>query len=145
MTSLAFTLISVTALFALFLMLRTYLALEICALCGAVTATWVLLLGLLYAGMSLNPVLLGLLMGGSVVGAMYLLQNKLDHRYRIFSLPFLLSGISLAYLAIVKQVDVVALAVLGMLWLLFFVLYVRRHGKRIKDVSQKIIECCKNW
>jgi len=88
MMDIVFIFLAITVLFALLIGLRSLFNLKICALCGAVSATWIVLLVMFYTGIFNNPIILGILMGGSVVGTMYLLEQKLPERFQIFKLPF---------------------------------------------------------
>ncbi len=55
--------------------------LKICAICSAVSVTWgVLLLGYLFELFPVDPILIGVLMGGSVVGIMYKLEDNYKKR-----------------------------------------------------------------
>ncbi len=57
-------------------MLEKKLGFKPCAICAAVSLTWVALLGLKFAGIEINSLLIGILMGESVVGIMYLFERK---------------------------------------------------------------------
>ena len=80
MMEITYIFLAITILFALLIELRSLFDLKICALCAAISTTWIVLLVMLYVGIFNNPILLGILMGGSIVGAMYLLEQKLSEK-----------------------------------------------------------------
>jgi hypothetical protein len=145
MIDITFVLIGIVVLFALFIVLRSIFSLKVCALCGAVSLTWIVLLVLLYLDYEINPVLTGLLMGGSIVGVLYLLEEKLSEKYQIFKLPFFLTLISLAYFIIMQTIFVNTVSVILSIWLLAVFIHAGRQTKSLKVLGRKIIECCKNW
>lgn len=145
MTSLAIALLSILVFFAGFLLLRTYTSWSVCALCAAVSGTWIVLLILLYMDFTIDPLVVGILMGGSGVGAMYLLEDKLNERYYIFCIAFLATMIAGAYLLITELFAVDAVVILLLLWIGSLGLFLRQDSGKLKGVVAKIIKCCKNW
>lgn len=140
-----FVLIGIIILFSVFVALRSIPFFKVCALCGAVSVSWIVLLFLFYLGYEIDPVLIGILMGGSIVGFMYLLEQKLPERYQIFKLPFLLSLISVAYFLLVKNVVLSTVVICVAVWILSATLYIGIETKSLRSLGKKIIECCKNW
>jgi hypothetical protein len=139
-------LIILAVLFILFLVLRSVLKVKICALCASVSTTWVLLLAFLYMGKEVDPALIGILMGGSAVGLMYYLENKLPEKYHLFKFPFLITLILLIYLLLARDTESSRFHIdLTSLWAVFIALYFLRHKKSFKGTVKKLIECCKNW
>lgn len=145
MITLPFVLTSIIVFFAAFLLLRSFASLKLCALCGAVSLTWIILLVLFYLRTAIDPVLIGVLMGGSVVGLMYLLEQKLPEKYQLFKLPFFLTLVALVYGLLDKSFSGQALLILGVIWILAGIVYAGRHVDVFKSLSKKIIDCCKNW
>lgn len=145
MMDITFIFLAITILFALLIGLRSLLDLKICALCAAVSATWIVLLVMFYAGIFNNPILLGILMGGSIVGAMYLLEQKLSEQFQIFKLPFFLTFVSVAYFAILQSFVFEVAIIPALLWILMGVIHAGRNIASLKTLGTKIIECCKNW
>jgi len=141
----AFIFLAITVLFVLFVGLRSLLSLKICALCGAVSFTWIILLAMFYIGIFNNPVLLGILMGGSIVGAMYVLEQKLPERFQIFKLPFFLTLVFATYFAILQSFAFEVAVIPFLLWVTMGVIYTGRNINSLKTLGRKIIECCKNW
>jgi len=137
--------VGIVVLFAIFIALRTIFSLKVCALCGAVSLTWITLLVLIYLDYEISLVFTGLLMGGSVVGVMYLLEQKLPEKYQLFKLPFFLTLISLAYFILEQVFFISMVAITLLLWLFATSIHIGRNVKSLGILGQKIIECCKNW
>jgi len=76
--------------------------LKICAICSAVSFTWITLLSLKFAGVLVDDLLMGILMGGSVVGVMYLFEKKIKeagkNRLLWLKIFIVILGIALTYL-----------------------------------------------
>lgn len=138
-------LILITMLFVIFITLRSVFSLKICALCGAVSVTWIVFITLLYLGYTIDPILVGLLIGGSIVGSMYLLEEKLSKKYQLFKLPYFLTLTSLVYFLLIGTIDGRAIALVLGVWLLMVLIYIGRHIEQVRFVGRKIIACCKNW
>jgi len=145
MINITLVLIGITILFALLIAFRSVFSLKVCALCGAVSVTWLTLLILFYLDYVIDPVLVALLMGGSVVGSMYLLEQKLPEKYQLFKLPCFLMFVSLAYFVVTKSTSVSVMVLLGVVWLIALLIHVGGRVEKLKIVRRKIIECCKNW
>ncbi|MEK7606964.1 MAG: hypothetical protein AAB444_02115 [Patescibacteria group bacterium] len=81
MTTLLLALAAITFLYFFFALSRIFWVIfraHVCAICAAVSLTWA---GFLYAylsGRSVDPLVLALLMGGSVVGLMYAMQKTFE-------------------------------------------------------------------
>lgn len=145
MVDLSVTLLGITVLFAIFLALRSLSSLRVCALCAAIATSWIILVVLFYLGTPVDPTLVGILMGGSVVGIMYLLEQKLPADFIIFKLSFFLTLVTIAYLVLEKSVAYQGLIILAVIWAFSFVVYVNRNTGKFRSIGRKIIECCKNW
>ncbi len=94
------TLIALTVLFVFYIVLRFALKLKVCALCAAVSTTWFGLLAMKLSGFDADPLIIGILMGGSAVGIMYLLEKKMSEKYSILKFPFLLSLFAFTYIVL---------------------------------------------
>lgn len=66
--------------FALTGILRAIVRKRVCAVCAAVSFTWIGLLAGYLAGRNIDPIVLALLMGGSVVGFMYTMQGVFEKK-----------------------------------------------------------------
>tara|TARA_Y100001958_G_C21101391_1_gene451233 strand:- start:151 stop:588 length:438 start_codon:yes stop_codon:yes gene_type:complete len=145
MIDMTLILIGITALFGIFIALRSIFSLKICALCASVSLTWITLLFLFYLGYEINPVFVGILMGGSVVGVMYFLEQKLPEKYQLFKLPFFLTLVSLSYFVIEQTIDIGVIVTFLVLWLLMVFIHISHNIKSFRVLGRKMIECCKNW
>lgn len=136
-----------TSFFIGAVLFRKITSVKICAICFAVGCTWLVLIFLYFTKGNIDPLILGILMGGSIVGAMYYLSSKLPERYQLFKFPFILSMLWVV-LKIIKGVEgdiLKEVFFMGIVWVLFgiiFILYSRDH---LKEVGKRFIECCKNW
>jgi len=136
---------TLSALFALFLLARS-LGLKVCAACAAVFTTWVGLLALLVLEKEVDPLMIGIFMGGSVVGVTYFLQEKLPEDYQLFTYPFLITFFSLAYILLADvPAEWGAYILLASIWTLFVALFSVRKNTQLRGLAKRIIECCKNW
>ncbi|MDP3982204.1 MAG: hypothetical protein Q8P70_01485 [bacterium] len=137
-------LISISLLFFFFLGIKERLKLSICPLCLAVSGTWAVLL-VLYLGWSMgNPILLGVLMGQSVLGLVSLAEKKAPHSIALFRLPLLLTLTFLAVALILGEFHLSAgIFVLG-IWVVFGILWVKR-SESARSFVLSIISCCKDW
>ncbi|MDP2648627.1 MAG: hypothetical protein Q8P19_01870 [bacterium] len=134
-----------SALFVVFLAART-LGLKVCAACAAVSTTWLGLLALLFLGKDVDPLMIGILMGGSVVGVMYLLREKLPEEYQLFTFPFMATLFALVYILLDDaRAERGAYLLLIAVWTVFIALFSQRGNERMNGMVQKIIQCCKNW
>lgn len=138
-------LIWMVVLFAALVALQAIPGLKFCALCGTVLITWLVLLIPFYLKNSIDPVLVGLLMGGSVVGGMYLLEAKLPEKYHLFKLPYYLTLVSVGYLLLTKEFLFELMLVVVFVWVFAVLIFVAGKFGRLKNFGKRIIECCKNW
>ena len=139
MDILVFVLLGVIVLFSLFVTFRSFGLFNFCALCASISLSWLVLLLTFYLGIFNDKLLIGILMGGSAVGVMYLLDNKYKN-FSIYKLPFLLSLFSLIYFILEREIIMGAIYILIAIWLV--ILFIQ---KDFKAMSKKIIECCKDW
>lgn len=147
MSSLAFTLVLVTALFALLVAFKKRLAAvaDYCAICVAVSVSWVSLLVLFWLDSFDSRLIIAVLMGQSVVGFYYLLEKRAVEQLLVFRLPVLLTLTIAAVGAVQGQVRLDALAFTVLVWLAVGWLYAYRNKPAFKGKVQRLIECCSNW
>ena len=138
-------LLGIIVLFAVFIWLRSAFSLKVCALCAAVSVTWIVLLVLFYIGSFTDLLIIGILLGGSAVGVVYLLEGKFSESFQVFKLPFYLTLILAIYFVLQQNLEFKAVIVLVLLWIFVGVIYVGRNTIRFKILARKIVECCKNW
>lgn len=138
-------LLGIITLFTLVLILRSITSLPLCALCTAVSITWGVLVVLLYTGHTTDPTLIGILMGGSIVGLVYFLQQKIHSNYKIFTFPLFLTLISFTYTLIEKTIATNTLIILSLIWILMIGIHVFQNNTYLNTIGKKIVACCKNW
>lgn len=148
MEPLLIAIISITALFFGILLLKLLIPQWFqkprCALCIAVSLTWVALLTLNFLGLFRDTLLIAVLMGQSTVGVFYLLEAKVAERFTLFRLPFLLTLTALAYMILMRTMVVSALLSLISLWVLFALIFLFRDGAA-QVWFKKILDCCRRW
>lgn len=144
MSPLFVALLLIVCLFLLMLCIKRITAWSLCAICGAVSMTWMILLALFWAGRFPHPVVIGVLMGQSVIGIYYLLEKKMSERFQIFRLPFLLAA-TLGVAAALGVFEREAAWLVAGVWLVFFCIHFLRDNARGKRIAEHIIGCCKNW
>ncbi|PJC37054.1 hypothetical protein CO046_02600 [Candidatus Peregrinibacteria bacterium CG_4_9_14_0_2_um_filter_53_11] len=148
MTPLFFALAGIALLFVLLLGFKSVSRARFCVICASVGGTWVLMLGVSYLDFPIDRTLLALLMGQSIVGLYYLVEKRLDVRYHILRLPFLLTLTAIAYSVVVPEQRVptgYTLLLLGALWLIFAGIFAFRTNATVRTVAEKIIACCRDW
>lgn len=146
MTSLTLILVLITGLFGVALVAKKFLPMRLCAICAAASGSWIALLLLRGMDIAVDPVLLGLLIGQSVVGVYYLVEKRVPESWQLFRLPFLLSLTLLGYSAVAPSPALwSAYGYLALLWLVFIALFTYRRSPKLAKMAANIIECCKNW
>ncbi len=147
--------VGVVVLFFILLALKKITSLKICVLCFSIALTWLSLLVMLRLKFFDNSLLIALMIGNSIVGVYYLLENKIAEKFHIFRLPFFLTLIFLGYFLVsatqIKEL-ILTIALLCILWLFFLILYLfgqnfmhKMAFPRLKSLISEIIKCCKNW
>ena len=142
----AAVLLSITALFIVYLALQTVAQRHFCALCAAVATTWIAGLALHRLGLFESATVLAPLMGASAVGLYYLLEKRVPEPLQIFRLPLLLTLFYLTYLLLgVGSSPLTALLVIAGLWIAFGAAYSYRENPRLSGAAKRIIACCRDW
>src|SRR3989338_1322359 len=144
-------LIAITVLFFVFLIVKNLLTKfkDLCALCGAVSLTWIGLLVLLKLNRIQDTTIIALLMGQSTIGLFYLLQAKGKGKNRIMnllSLPIylVLTTGGLALLALPEDIKRTLIFLLAV-WIIFGGLLMYQTNPYINRITKSIIACCKRW
>lgn len=146
MTALTLVFLVVTALFLLLLLGKEFSGRKFCVICAGIAGAWIGMLIFYRLGGCGEPLLIALLMGQSITGVYYLLGAKLPERLAVFRLPFLLTATFLAYLLLSGWKGVSKEVVfLGLLWLGFWIIYIRRGKTKIREVFRSLIACCRDW
>jgi len=81
-------------------------------------------------------------MGMSLTGIYYFTERKIgkiNKKFRIFRLPFILTLIALAYYVLTLEDIINSIFIIAGLWALFVLVYIYNNSKLIK----KLLECCK--
>ena len=119
---------------------------KFCAICAAVSVTWICLLVLYWLGIFENKVIIALLMGQSILGVYYIAEKKAKQELQVFRLPFLLTLIAFGYSLLTVPGDLIMVILLLLaLWTFFIFLYLYRNNKNMRSFVKKIVECCKKW
>lgn len=108
---LIFALLAIVFLFFLLSFLgegiRKILGWKVCAICGAVSLTWFALLFLWLFDFKIDPLLIGILMGGSVVGIMYVAEGYFKkrklRRFWLLRILIIIFGFGLVYFLLSKE------------------------------------------
>lgn len=140
-------LLLIVAFFALGLLAQGIIRTRICALCVAVSFTWASLLLAYWSGAAIDPAILGILMGGSTVGALYYLSARLQPTYAILKLPFFVTAAFAAYAMLrgAAALQWASVALIAGLWVVFGAVALSREHPGFRKATQKLIECCRNW
>ncbi len=119
---------------------------EFCVICTAISITWITLLALYLAKAYNDALLIGILMGQSIVGVFYLLESKVREELKIFRLPFILTLTLIAYSLLSKTINMPNLMILlAITWAITFIIYIYRNSPKVNSVAKKMLECCKRW
>ena len=143
-----FALLLLVGYFIAALIARAVALKDLCAICAAVSLTWMtLILAELLADISTDPIVLAVLMGGSVVGSMYYLGARLPREYQIFKLPFILTLFWAVhrFLSDFSGVEFREIALLAAVWVVYALVFLLYRKPGWKEAGNRLIECCKNW
>ena len=136
---------SIVFVFILILTLQRRIPWRMCAICIAVSLTWIVSLGLFHLGYLENQLLIALLMGQSMLGVYYLLESNVKEHYLTLRVPFLLTITYLGYMGLTLQINLYVILLLFTLWAVGGLILTFRHQPRFRATAQKLIECCRNW
>ncbi len=147
MSAIAATLLLIVLLFVLLLVLKRFLQRlpKICAICLAVSLSWIILLVLRQAGYVTDDLVLGILMGQSSLGIYYLLERKVSEKLLVFRLPTLLTLTLIVFTVVSKNWYLDAWLLVLAVWFIIGTLYIYRNNKWAKSKVKSLIECCSNW
>lgn len=141
------TFILLTSFFIGSVLFRKITGIKLCAICSAVSGTWLVLLFLYFTKGNVDPLILGVLMGGSAVGVMYYLSSRVPEKYQLLKFPFLISAFWIVFRLIggVDKNILMETMVVGGVWVVLGTILVLYNNNRFKEVGKRLIECCKNW
>lgn len=118
---------------------------KVCALCGAVLLTWIIFLILLKMNRFTDKTLLALLIGGSLVGLLYILEKKIPLEWTLFRVPFYLTEVLVLYSVLENSIQKEATLFVTVTWLIAFILFFYKRNTFLSNIAKKIVACCKNW
>lgn len=137
---------AITVLFFLLLIAKSFLKWRFCVLCLSIGIVWAVSLVLYWVGVVEGILLIGVLVGCSVVGVYYLVEKKTKEDLSVFRLPFFLTLLLAGYLLLGLKTDLwAAILLLAILWILFGAGYFYRKNPRFKKAVEQIIACCRDW
>jgi len=149
----------IASLFVFFILFNTIFSkFKVCAICAAVSATWLSLLGLYLLGKFEDKIIIAILAGQSIVGVYYLmekagqsvvgiyyfLEKKVSEKLLVFRLPFLLTLTAVIYLIFSGIKYVIGLTLLLIfIWMVMAFLFIYSSNPKLNALVNKIVECCK--
>lgn len=160
-----YPILQITILYFLFAFLsgsiKKLIGKKICAICAAVSLTWLSLLILWLAGFNIDPLVIAVLMGQSIVGIMYQTeeyfeQKKLKKFWLVRILIITLGTLSV-YLLLKKiwfsflVVVLISLVLALILWLVILKGKGKKEkiektnkafGNAVSDLEKKLEDCC---
>ena len=118
-----------------------------CPICAGVSVTWLWMLVAFHAGKPIDPVMLGLLMGGTVVGLAYRIEPHLHPRRSslLWKTCFIPLGFAAAFF-LIKGAWLFGASATFLLAALPF-LFIRQKKqdvseKEIDEIEKKLKQCC---
>mgnify|MGYP003394444353 CR=1 FL=1 len=146
MSILSIFILATTAIFLLALLVQNFTRLKFCAICVTVSLTWLTLLIAWLLGFFIDPLLIGILMGESVIGLYYLIEKKTEVIWQIFRWPYIITMTSAVYLIVGTRSSVwLSLILLLLVWFVWIAIFVLRKYPAIKKITEKLIACCRDW
>lgn len=156
------------AILSLFLLLtftreviKNKVGIKLCSICTAVSLTWIALLILKLSGYKVDTLLLGILMGESITGAMYSFETTMKQRNKNnllwLKIVIITGGTLLVYLLLTQGFStpflitaVASIVFAGIVYILsnrenHEDLIQERHGKfseEIKKLEEQLEHCC---
>ena len=145
--NLPIVILSILAITGFVWLLNRMIPYKVCALCAGVSGTWLLMLGARFLGYPIDPAILAMLLGASVVGIAYTVEKKLprDRSPLLWKTIFIPAGFIGAYALVKTQWFLSA----GMLVLLLAFSYAflkapeqKETNKNVEDLEEKMKQCC---
>ena len=148
MTIILITTISILAITGLAWLASKVLPFAVCPICVGVVGTWLWMLAARLAGFTFDPLMLAILLGGSVVGVAYQLEKHLPEGRSplLWKTLFVPAGLVAAYGLALPHWSVLAItiAVLVLLTAVFFM--PRRHSEKnsaaVERLERAMKKCC---
>lgn len=123
------------------------LKMHVCPICAGVSSTWIVLLIARWWGLSVDPIMIGILMGGSVVGIAYTSEKHLpvSRSGAFWKLGMIPIGF-LAVIGILRDDALIAGGALAALALLAFFFFrpaaVSVQSATAQSIEKKLDNCC---
>lgn len=160
-----YALVSITTLYFVFALLgktiKKLIGKKVCAICAAVSLTWLSLLILWLTGFKIDPLVIAILMGQSIVGIMYqaeeYFEKKKLKKFWLVRILMITLGTLFVYL-LLRKIWLVLLILIALavpltliLWLMIFrgekkEREAKKPGKTIKkavsDLEKLMEDCC---
>jgi len=132
MTIILITTVSILAITGLAWLARKVLPFPVCPICVGVAGTWLWMLAAQLAGFALDPWMLAILLGGSVVGTAYQLEKHLPQGRSplLWKTLFLPMGFMAAYGLALPNWSLLATAVTALLLVAAVFFVPRRHSEK---------------
>lgn len=138
----AYIFLAITLVFIAALTARKITQKAFCAICAGVALTWIGLLALYRTGRYHDAVLLGLLMGQSIVGIFYWAERRSPAVLKVFALPFLLTLTAASYWLITGNFVLPAVGLVALLWLAAWLVFTYRNDPAKKPIADAAMDCC---
>lgn len=141
--------ISILAITGLVWLLNRILPFKICPTCAGVSGTWLWMLAARFLGFGIDPLVLAILMAGSVVGIAYQIEKRLtpNQSTLLWKTLFITVGFVAVYTLILSwwAMSVVIVFLLVILTLKFtrrFYLQKPENKKVVEELENKMENCC---
>ena len=120
---------------------------RICPVCAGVSGTWIWMLAAFWLNYEIDILVLGILMGGSIVGIAYQLEKHLsDMGFAMFwKLGFIPAGFLVVYGILAGGTAyLVGLVGMGLMAILFFFRKGghKKNSSQVEDLEKKMKNCC---
>lgn len=146
MITITWFIVLATFWFLFLVLLKSKLSWKFCAVCVAISSIWLALLIMRFAGKTVDPLLIAVLMGESVVGFYYFLEKRVPTAWQIFRWPYLITATIAVYVIIGTRDGIVSVVSwLGLIWVVFGLVYAIRSQPVFKKIAERLIACCRDW
>lgn len=140
--------LATTAIFLIALFVRSLGSrhLKFCAVCITISLTWLFLLIAKLLGYAINPILIGVLMGESIVGLYYLIEKKAPSTWQVFRWPYIITMTVVVYLIVgVRSGAWLAILLLISLWIVWGTIFALKKSPPAKKIMERLVACCRDW
>ncbi|MBI2751913.1 MAG: hypothetical protein HYX46_00110 [Betaproteobacteria bacterium] len=148
MTAVALAVASIVFLASLAWLAGKEMRVSVCPICFGVAGTWLWMVGARFAGFAIDPTMLAILLGASVVGIAYQLEPRLPEGrsqllWKALVLPI---GFVAAYGLVAERWGVAGAAALALALVAAFFLLPRRPVRTdeavVKKLQEQMKKCC---